>query len=136
MSFAGLKYAITVPRLTGSERLVFIFIADSVNKYNVCFPSQAWLSKKTGLCIRTVRAALLGLEGAGHIERKKRMKDGKRTSDLIHAILPKPAAKSAGRKGQKVPSNPISPYGVDIEEEERAQPRKVIRLAASGGVAL
>ena len=123
MSIGGLRYALTVPKLTSSERLLFIIIADAV-KGGTCFPSQGWLSKRSGLCIRTVRSALDGLESKGHIERSKRFIDGKRTSDLIHANLPenrqKQAAKFAGRKLQKVPSNPTSPYGVGIKEDKEA----------------
>lgn len=121
MSFAGITYAMTVPALSSSERLIFIYIAEA-EKNGTCFPSQAWFAKRTGLCIRTVRSALDGLEKKGHIEREIRYIDGKRTTDLIHARLPekgkKQPAKSAARKLQKVPSNPSTPYGVREDREE------------------
>lgn len=121
MSIAGLRYALTVPKLTSSERLLFIIIADAV-KGEVCWPSQGWLAKRSGLCVRTVRTSLEGLETKGHIVRDKRILDGKRTTDMIRANLPesrpKQAAKSAGRKLQKVPSNPTSPYGVGISDSK------------------
>lgn len=124
MSVAGLRYALTVPKLTSSERLLFIVIADAV-KGDATFASQAWFAKRTGLCLRTVRSAMKGLEAKGHIERKPRYSEGQRTSDLIVARLPsrgeKLPAKSAARKRQNVPSNPYSPYGVVEEKEKRAR---------------
>lgn len=115
MTVAGLSYAMTVPGLTTSERMLFIFIADAV-KNNATFASQAWFSKRTGMCLRTIRSALKGLEGKGHIERKTRYIEGQRTSDLITARLPvkgyKQPAKSAARSRQNVSSNPYSSYEV------------------------
>lgn len=121
MSFASITYAMTVPDLSSSERLVFIYIADA-ERNGCCFPSQSWFAKRTGLCIRTVRSALEGLERKGHIEREIRYVEGKRTTDMIHARLPQKSkklpAKSAARNLQKVPSNPSSPYGVGDKGEK------------------
>ncbi len=137
MSIAGLRYAMTVPSLSSSERLLFIFIANA-ERGGACFPSQAWLAKRTGLCIRTVRSALDGLEAKGHIAREKRFIEGKRTTDIIHPRLPenmpKQPAKFAARKLQKVPSNPSAPYGVrKVEEEGAGRDGNILPFRAANG---
>ena len=119
MSVEGLRYALTVPKLTSSERLLFIILADAANKQNTCFPSQKWLGKRSGLSIRTIIRALQGLEAKGHLEREERYIEGSRTSDLYHLRLPLKGAKMSPPPLTNSMSNPYSPYGV-VEGKKEA----------------
>ena len=118
MSIQGIRYALAVPGLNASERLVFTILADRADKDGNCFPSQAWIAKHTGLSIRTVIRSLKGLEKLGHIDRKKRSCAAGRTSDFIALRLPTQGAKMAGTKVPNRQTIPTSPYGVGKREEK------------------
>lgn len=66
-------------------KLVLVALANFADqKSGTCFPGQNYLARQTSLGERTARRHLNGLERAGYIRRRKRRrKDGSRTSDLI-----------------------------------------------------
>jgi DNA-binding transcriptional MocR family regulator len=113
MSVAGLRYALTVPKLTSSERLLFVMLADRADKNGNCFPSQEWMAKRTGLSLRTVVRAMKGLVEKGHMARQKRNSAAGRSSDLLTLRLPSPSAKLASTNVPNSMTIPSSPYGVD-----------------------
>mgnify|MGYP003441829958 CR=1 FL=1 len=131
MSIAGIRYALTVPKLSASERLIFIILADRADKMGRCYPSQAWIAKRTGISIRTIIRALRSLEAKGHIERENRFSASGRTSDFIHLRLPSQGDKMAPTKVPNRQTIPTSPYGVGIKEEKGA-----IQQAQSGSLKL
>lgn len=120
MSMQAIRYALTVPKLNASERLLFIVLADRADSNGACFPSQEWMAKRTGLSIRTIIRSLKFLEQAGHIERNRRFNAAGRTSDTITLRLPIQHAKKSPTKVPNVQSIPSSPYGVDKKGKEVA----------------
>lgn len=118
MSIVGLRYALTVPKLNSSERLLFLILADAADKDGKCFPSQKWLAKRSGLSISTIIRSLNGLEDKGHLEREARYKDGSRTSDLFILRLPVKGVKMTPPLLSNRLSNPSSPYGVGEGKKE------------------
>lgn len=118
MSVAGLRYALTVPQLNASERLLFIVLADRADKDGQCFPSQAWMAKKTDLSLRTVVRSLKSLEAKGHLARQRRSSVSGRSTDLLTLRLPSVGAKLARRLVPNVSTIPTSPYGVGKKEKK------------------
>jgi len=51
--------------LSPPQRLVALALVDHADRAGVCFPGAAQLSKRTGLCRRSVLRAVTGLESAG-----------------------------------------------------------------------
>jgi DNA-binding transcriptional MocR family regulator len=118
MSIAAIRYALTVPKLNASERLLFILLADRADKDGECFPSQSWMSKRAGLSISTVVRSLKGLEAKGHLTRKKRSNAAGRTSDLIVLRVPTQNVKMTRTPPSNRSTIPSSPYGVDKKGKE------------------
>lgn len=129
MSFKAVRFAIDFPDLTLSERMVLIVLADRSGKTGHSFPSQAYIAKRGGMSIRTVRNAIKTLEGKKAIKRSERFNSAGRTSDDYLILMDREAAAFAATPRQNRPSIPTSPYGVGIEEE-KTQP--VMRIV--GGV--
>lgn len=65
-------------RLSASDRIVLIYLADKANGARVCWPGQETIAEWTGLTSRTVRAALGRLAKTGLIRLEER--PGKVTS--------------------------------------------------------
>lgn len=141
MTFAAVRFALDFPDLTLSERATLIVLADRASKTGHCFPSQAYLSERTGAAIRTVRQALVGLEAKGAIKRSARFDTTGRTSDdyliLMRRVPAKSAAsepaKSAATPRQNVPTIPTCPTGLGNEEEENLASRKLTLIVGGRG---
>lgn len=74
--------------LSSMARLVLLVLASHAGKNgNAVWPSQRTLSGETGFSERTIRNALLELQAARKISRKRRYCENGRTSDLIKLHL-------------------------------------------------
>lgn len=120
--------------ITPSELLVFLFLANYANQTNQsCFPSQDFLAKVTRLSERTVRAALVSLEGKRLISRTPRRNPvtGQALSDVITVEIT--LAPSQIRQRQELPvgpdanrqnatSQPATVAGEPIKEPSKTPP--------------
>jgi len=74
MSFAAIKWAVSVDLPDPVAKLTLIILADMANLELMCFPKAKLLAQKTGLSRRSIFNALTRLEDAGFVSREKRLR--------------------------------------------------------------
>ena len=72
MSWNALRWARGVRRISSTQKLVLVMLADQANDYGECWPSAIALAEDCCLTDRSVRAALEALERQGLIEGDRR----------------------------------------------------------------
>jgi helix-turn-helix protein len=83
MSVQAISWAMEVECPSSTAKLVLICLANYSDSEGVSFPGQETIAKNAGVTSRTVRRALLELEGANLICRGHRQRaNGSRTSDF------------------------------------------------------
>ena len=74
MSFAAIKWAVSVDLPDPVAKLTLIILADMANSDLMCFPKIKLLAQKTGLSRQSIFNALTRLEDAGFVSREKRLR--------------------------------------------------------------
>ena len=95
MSLEAMISALWAPDCTPAEKVVLLGLANHANPQRMAWPSQALLSRYTGMSIRNVRRVLNALEARNLIQRMPRQRqDRSRTSDLFWILTPPPPAEA------------------------------------------
>jgi DNA-binding transcriptional ArsR family regulator len=81
MAFEIVDAVFDLPLADPHAKLVLLALARHADRQGRCYPSAKRLAELTGITDRTIYKKLNVLEGLGLIERKKRMKGGKKTSN-------------------------------------------------------
>lgn len=87
MAFEIVDAVFDLPLADPHAKLVLLALARHADRQGRCYPSAKRLAELTGITDRTIYKKLNVLEGLGLIERKKRMKGGKKTSNGYTLIL-------------------------------------------------
>ena len=87
MAFEIVDAVFDLPLADPHAKLVLLALARHADRQGRCYPSAKRLAELTGITDRTIYKKLNVLEGLGLIERKKRMKDGRKTSNGYVLIL-------------------------------------------------
>ena len=87
MAFEIVDAVFDLPLADPHAKLVLLALARHADKQGRCYPSAKRLAELTGITDRTIYRKLNTLEDLGLIERKRRMKDGRKTSNGYTLIL-------------------------------------------------
>ena len=87
MAFEIVDAVFDLPLADPHAKLVLLALARHADKQGRCYPSAKRLAELTGITDRTIYKKLNVLEGLGLIERKRRVKDGKKTSNTYNLDL-------------------------------------------------
>jgi len=114
------KLVWSVPTKQTSEKFVLMALCDRANsKTNMCWPSHQDISKRTGLCNKTVRRAIKTLCKLGIISYVQRRKaDGGLTSNLYTIHVEKLAKCADDGHTMPVPPGNYDPRGTGTMTEK------------------
>lgn len=87
MAFEIVDAVFDLPLADPHAKLVLLALARHADRQGRCYPSAKRLAELTGITDRTIYKKLNVLEGLGLIQRKRRMKDGRKTSNGYNLIL-------------------------------------------------
>ena len=130
-------------RLSPSERLVLLYLADKANGSRVCWPGQETIERFTGLAQKTIRAAIAGLVRAALIAVDKRPGIVTRYH-ILRPVTPvngsgvdqpdpgNPSGGDHANPGKMYPTTPVNgavvtPVNCDVvDPESHPQPRYIL----------
>lgn len=102
-------------KLSSTDKLVLLALADWSNDDGLCWPSMAQLAEKSGLTGRAIRTSIGRLKEAGHLTRNEVPGKGVRYS--VHPGTTFPPETRSARKA--MPPEPVSPRNETTETPER-----------------
>lgn len=111
MSVQAISAALTLQKVTPSEKLLLIVLANYADERMKCWPSQATLAKGTCMTDRGIRKLFVSLEAKGLVKRDKRWNFKGATSDMISLYLvPEPRSATTPREPEPDSGTPGTPF--------------------------
>ena len=136
MSGRALTWAWEQVTRSSGERLVLVALADRADEDGHCWPSAAWLGRKTGLNERTVRRHLDTLDERGLLRRERRHRANGELSVYDYYLDVQVAVRSSGHPRPVVQRAPVpgSPAGTHARADTTiTEPTKETTDVVSAG---